>query len=81
MAGKDTHTMYKVILTYTSGRYKGQIITHDNVAANQILDTLNSFTQYQLNHADILVMWGSIAMHYHDFLHEYYTTRYIAPLS
>ena len=73
--------MYTVILTYTSGRYKDQTITHDNVAADQILDLLESFTQYQINHADILVVRGSIAMHYHDFLHEYYTTRYTAPLN
>ena len=70
--------MYKVLITYTSGRYTGQTITHDNVPADQILETLESLTQYQLNHADVLVMWGNGAMHYHDFLHQYYTNRYTA---
>ena len=73
--------MYKILITYTSGRYTGQTITHDNIGADQILEILESLTQYQLNHADVLVMWGNGAMHYHDFLHEYYTARYRLPIN
>ena len=73
--------MYRVIITYASGRYKGQTITYDNIPADQILDTLNNCTQYQLNHAEVLVMWGSAAMHYHDFIHHYYTQRHRITLS
>lgn len=65
---------YKIRIEYTSGKHSGQVELYDHIPADQILDRLQAITQYQLNHAEIVVQRGSMSVPYHDFLYHYYNS-------
>lgn len=65
---------FKIVIEYTRGKHKGQVQIHDKIPADQILDTLQTITQYQLNNASVLVKRGAISVPYYDFLYQYYKT-------